>query len=234
MTEAEQEPVIREPSFAETVWDKLSAVDISEYVQKKGGFSYLSWSWAWGILMKYYPESDFEMKKEKIHPDQSVEVRCVVTVVDGDKTLKRSMWLPVMDFKNKAVPTPDSRDISDSRMRCLVKCISMFGLGHHIYAGEDVPGNKKDELVIMMEVVRKQFEAIGTIKEGLANDDFAMAVGAYYDIPDEDKEHLSRAATKGGIFTTEETRKIKSDDWSEAKNTHFGIEPTDTTEDKTA
>jgi hypothetical protein len=24
-------------------------------------------------------------------------------------------------------------------MRCLVKCIAMFGLGHYIYAGEDLP-----------------------------------------------------------------------------------------------
>ena len=31
------------------------------------------------------------------------------------------------------------RKISDTRMRCLVKCAAMFGLAHYIYAGEDLP-----------------------------------------------------------------------------------------------
>jgi len=29
-------------------------------------------------------------------------------------------------------------------MRCLVKCIAMFGLGHYIFAGEDLPSEKKE------------------------------------------------------------------------------------------
>jgi len=49
------------------------------------------------------------------------------------------MWLPVMDYKNKAIAHPDSRAISDTRMRCLTKCLAMYGLGHYIYAGEDLP-----------------------------------------------------------------------------------------------
>jgi hypothetical protein len=44
-----------------------------------------------------------------------------------------------MDYKNNAIPSPNSRQISDNKMRCLVKCIGMFGLGHYIYAGEDLP-----------------------------------------------------------------------------------------------
>ncbi len=33
-------------------------------------------------------------------------------------------------------------------MRCLTKCLAMFGLGHYIYAGEDIPSgeNKKPEV----------------------------------------------------------------------------------------
>jgi len=30
-------------------------------------------------------------------------------------------------------------------MRCLTKCLALFGLGHYIYAGEDVPGNVEPE-----------------------------------------------------------------------------------------
>ena len=51
----------------------------------------------------------------------------------------RHMWLPVMDHRNKAIPNPDKFAINSSKMRCLVKCFAMFGLGHYIYAGEDLP-----------------------------------------------------------------------------------------------
>ena len=30
-------------------------------------------------------------------------------------------------------------------MRCLVKCLAMFGLGHYIYAGEDLPSAEADK-----------------------------------------------------------------------------------------
>ena len=53
--------------------------------------------------------------------------------------LERLMWLPVMDYKNKAIVNPDTRAVSDTRMRCLTKCLAMYGLGHYIYAGEDLP-----------------------------------------------------------------------------------------------
>ncbi len=51
----------------------------------------------------------------------------------------RPMWLPVMDHKNNAIQNPDQRKISDTRMRALTKCLALFGLGHYIYAGEDLP-----------------------------------------------------------------------------------------------
>ena len=32
-------------------------------------------------------------------------------------------------------------------MRCLVKTLALFGLGHYIYAGEDLPPSEKEEKV---------------------------------------------------------------------------------------
>jgi len=48
--------------------------------------------------------------------------------------LVRSMPLPVMDYKNNPVVNPTSKQVSDNRMRCLVKNIAMFGLGMGVYA----------------------------------------------------------------------------------------------------
>ena len=39
-----------------TVFEVLSAVDVSARVQKKGKLTYLSWAWAWGEVAKRYPD----------------------------------------------------------------------------------------------------------------------------------------------------------------------------------
>ena len=117
------------------VWTTLSAIDVSKNIEKKGNLSYLSWAYAWGTLMKYYPDASYCYFEPNIDQNGTVEVEVEMTV-DG---ITRRMWLPVMDNRNKAVVNPTSRDVSDARMRCLVKCIAMFGLGHYIYAGEDLP-----------------------------------------------------------------------------------------------
>ena len=74
-------------------------------------------------------------------PDGSAEVRCRVQIGN----LIREMWLPVMDYKNNAVENPNSRQVSDTKMRCLVKCLALFGLGHYIYGGEDTPSDDTKE-----------------------------------------------------------------------------------------
>jgi len=121
------------PSYKD-IWAKLSQVDVSKHVQKKGHLSYLSWAWAWGTLMEHYPNAKY-ISAEKFYPDGSCEVRIDMDIDGCD----RHMWLAVMDHVNKAIPNPDARAISDSKMRCLVKVLAMFGLGHYIYAGEDTP-----------------------------------------------------------------------------------------------
>ena len=49
------------------------------------------------------------------------------------------MWLPVMDFKNKAMKSATMTDINKTIMRCLTKNLAMHGLGLYIYSGEDLP-----------------------------------------------------------------------------------------------
>jgi len=59
-------------------------------------------------------------------------------VITKDETLE--MWLPVMDFRNKAmIDNATMFDINKTIMRCLTKNLAMFGLGLYIYAGEDLP-----------------------------------------------------------------------------------------------
>jgi len=117
---------------------KLFEYDVSEKSDKKGQFTYLSWTDAWQIINEQCDDIDYEIHDDIVYPDSTVEVRVTVTI-DGRS---RMMWLPVKNHLQKAIENPDARQISDARMRCLVKCLAMFGLGLYIYQGEDVPSVK--------------------------------------------------------------------------------------------
>lgn len=129
-------------SFNKEVWDTLTAVNCEGVIDKKGKLSYISWANAWTMLMNEYPDSSFEFHEPVVYSG-TYEVSVTVTIKDGDKETSRLMTLPVMDYKNNAILNPDSRDISDARMRCLVKCLALFGLGLFLYRGEDLPDAKK-------------------------------------------------------------------------------------------
>lgn len=136
-----------------SVWETLSAINVNDHIEKKSGFSYLSWSWAWATLMDHYPNSSFYFENQRgengvlnndgviSYQDGTAEVRCVMHVED----ITHTMWLPVMDYKNQAIKNPNARDINDAKMRCLVKSMSLFGLGLYIYAGEDLPDANKQK-----------------------------------------------------------------------------------------
>jgi hypothetical protein len=125
-------------SLSSEVWNKLVAVDVSDHIEKKGKLSYLSWAWAYGIMMENYPDLHYSFEQDRCEFTNTVEISCSVLVNKNDQSMVRSMWLPVMDHRNKAIVNPDKFAINSSKMRCLVKCFAMFGLGHHIYAGEDI------------------------------------------------------------------------------------------------
>ena len=135
-----------------SVFAKLSKIDVSKHIEKKGQLSYLSWAWAWGVLMEHYHDADYSFGENEIHADGSVTVHCSLTV----EGITRDMWLPVMDNRNKSIQNPTSRDVSDAKMRCLVKTIAMFGLGHYIYAGEDLPkadSISEEELKALSDII---------------------------------------------------------------------------------
>lgn len=123
-----------------SVWATLSQVDVSDRIEKKQNLSFLSWSWAWGTLMEHYPQAEYSFQEPESSTDGSLMVFCTVTI----DALSRQMWLPVMDYKNKAIPNPNAFQLNTAKMRCLVKCLAMFGLGHYIYAGEDLPNAEAD------------------------------------------------------------------------------------------
>ena len=133
-----------------SVWNKLNAIEVD--TDKKGKFDYLSWTEAWTILMDNFPFATYSFSPETYEGNGTVMTHCSVSIGH----LERSMWLPVMDSKGNSIPNPSTRQIQDSRMRCLVKCLAMYGLGHYVYRGEDLPDANKD--ASEYEAVRDKFD----------------------------------------------------------------------------
>ena len=132
----------KQPTYAE-IWDTLSKVDVSEYVEEKMNLKYLSWSRAWWLLMEHFSEATYEYHESKKFDDGTVEVSVTITI--GETS--RMATLPVMDYKNKAIISPDARQINDNKQRCFVKAIAMYGLGIDLYRGmsDDLPDEEKDK-----------------------------------------------------------------------------------------
>jgi len=148
-------------SQKKSTWEVLSKINVNDKVEDRDGLTYLSWAWAWGIVKENFPNAKYEIVKDEfgrpyhIDPKLGIMVETIVTIEDESLP----MWLPVMDSKNKAMKTEAYEyttrygnkgvaaasmfDVNKTLMRCLVKNLAMFGLGHYIYAGEDIPQGEK-------------------------------------------------------------------------------------------
>lgn len=141
-----------------SVFETLSSINVNDKVEKKSNLTYLSWAWAWGEVKKAYPDATYKVIEDPLTMkpyfyDENLGYMVMTSVTIKGETLE--MWLPVMDGANQAmkshsyeyttrygVKTVDAAsmfDINKTLMRCLTKNLAMFGLGHYIYAGEDLP-----------------------------------------------------------------------------------------------
>lgn len=145
-----------------SVFETLNAINVNDMVEKKktekSTLTYLSWSSAWQVVKEKFQDVEYEILRNPetnlpywYDPLTGYMVFTKVTI--GGQT--HEMWLPVMDGTNHAmkaepyevqtkykkftVQAATMTDINKTIMRCLVKNLSIFGLGLYIYRGEDLP-----------------------------------------------------------------------------------------------
>ena len=119
--------------------------NVNEHTEKKNGLTYLSWAWAWAEALKADPEATYkiEMFDGKCFMDINGTAMVFVTVTLFGKPM--TCQLPVMDYRNKAIPKPDAFAVNTAIMRCMTKALILHGFGLYIYAGEDLPEGESDE-----------------------------------------------------------------------------------------
>ena len=189
------------------VFKTLAAVDCSAHTEKKDKFTYLSWTWAWSLIKSHYPTATFE--KVVFHDNQNnplpfmrdtkgnTYVQTTVTI-EGES---HSEIYPVLDYRNKAVPFPDSFTVNTALQRCLVKTIAYFGLGLNIYAGEDLP-------VMDTEASKKEWQAnVDRIKVQFGK---ATSTAQVDDMWRDNKAVYDKLPKKDQVVVMEEFRRIKT------------------------
>jgi hypothetical protein len=190
---------------AGSIWKTLSAINVNEFTEEKGGLTYLSWSHAYRLMMENYPEMVIKWhgttdtngvtRDVTYYEGGTATVSCTVKIGE----VSREMWLPVMDYRMKSIAHPSSRDISDAKMRCMVKAFSLFGLANYLYSGDGLPREeangvtksppqKKVEAKAVQDPVDQQIQEL----KDLANE----VVSAGWDPDDQTKQSI-RAAISG-------------------------------------
>ena len=133
-------------------FEVLNSLNCSDKIEKKNGLSYLSWAWAWGEFKKKFPDSYYTIYENPngwlyFTDGKTCWVKTGVTLVDGDFSLEHIEYLPIMDFKNKAVPLDqvDSMAVNKTVQRSLTKACARHGVGLYVYAGEDLPEESEED-----------------------------------------------------------------------------------------
>lgn len=127
-----------------STFQKLSAVDIKDKVEKKNKLDYLSWANAWAEVKKVFPDVQRTVYESAdglnyFHDHKTAWVKVGVTI----EGVEHIDYLPVMDFRNasKTIDSITSFDVNKAIQRSTTKALALHGLGLSLYTGEDLVDN---------------------------------------------------------------------------------------------
>ena len=115
-------------------YQDIRNINVSDYIEKKNGLNYLSWSWALDQLLLLDENASWEYLEPQYFND-TMMVFCRVHAFGKSRTAQ----LPVMDYLNRPIVNPNAFQVNTAMQRCLAKAISLHGIGLYLYSGEDLP-----------------------------------------------------------------------------------------------
>ena len=128
-----------------SIFETLNSINVSGKTEKKNGLTYLSWAYAWAEVKKLYPNATYKVYERETQwgpvnyftDGKTAWVKVGVTI----EGLEHVEMLPIMDYRNKAIPLDevDSCSTNKTIQRAITKASGRHGMGLYIYAGEDLP-----------------------------------------------------------------------------------------------
>lgn len=178
-------------------FNELNSRNVNDNVEKKNGLNYLSWAYVQQELTKLdenfqhrfieFPSTDSD-REDIFLPYLKTEEGYMVCVEITLFGVTKREWLPVLNYKNQAIPKGSATtfDINKSMKRVFVKCAAQFGLGNYLYLGEDGPEQpfepasepeinavkeKLKELATLMSIKETQLKKKMNIPQKLSSSD---------------------------------------------------------------
>jgi hypothetical protein len=123
-----------------SVFEQLSALNLSSKVEKRGNLSYISWATAWGECKKLFPDMNRTVYESETGMNYFTDgatawVKVGVTI----NGLECIDYLPVMNHMNKSIPLASltSFDVNKTIQRSMVKALALHGLALNVYNKEE-------------------------------------------------------------------------------------------------
>ena len=179
--------VIVKPKVNET-FAVLNNINVNDKVKTKMGLNYLSWAYAWGELLKAYPDATLNVYNRTIETNETITTEdkdngvtrtvvnkstqdvpyftdgrsCFVKVGVSIQGIEYIEYFPIMGLKNDAIPANrvTMTDVNKALQRAFVKACARHGLGLYIYAGEDLPEVEKNAPVVVSDAT--DFKSVQT------------------------------------------------------------------------
>ena len=183
----EGKELIVKPKVNET-FAVLNNINVNDKVKTKMGLNYLSWAYAWGELLKAYPDATLNVYNRTIETNETITTEdkdngvtrtvvnkstqevpyftdgrsCFVKVGVSIQGVEYIEYFPIMGLKNDAIPANrvTMTDVNKALQRAFVKACARHGLGLYIYAGEDLPEVEKNAPVVVSDST--DFKAVQT------------------------------------------------------------------------
>lgn len=149
---------------------ELYEEDVSKFVEDKNGLTYVSWAYAWKGIKEKHPEAEYKIYENADGWNYFTDGRtCWVktgVIVCG---IEHVEYLPVMDYRNKAIPLErvTSFDVNTAIQRSLTKACARHGYGLKVYAGEDVKAATTERQSPMTDEQRQELVLLGVDLEQL-------------------------------------------------------------------
>ena len=166
----------------------LNDINVNDKVKTKMGLNYLSWAYAWGELLKAYPDATLNVYNRTIETSETITTEdkdngvtrtvvnkstqdvpyftdgrsCFVKVGVSIQGIEYIEYYPIMGLKNDAIPANrvTMTDVNKALQRAFVKACARHGLGLYIYAGEDLPEAEKNAPVVVSDAT--DFKSVQT------------------------------------------------------------------------
>ena len=166
----------------------LNDINVNDKIKTKMGLNYLSWAYAWGELLKAYPDATLNVYNRTIETNETITTEdkdngvtrtvvnkstqevpyftdgrsCFVKVGVSIQGIEYIEYYPIMGLKNDAIPANrvTMTDVNKALQRAFVKACARHGLGLYIYAGEDLPEAEKNAPVVVSDAT--DFKSVQT------------------------------------------------------------------------